>query len=420
MLLLAAPPAAAPAGTHVAGLAATDDRGTPLDVRHSGNAWSITVPARGAVRFRYRLDFHHRVAEGSTGSGIDSLHLYAVTRSLFVAHDPTAYRKLARAYPLVIVHVVPPPGWQVVAGWPGRGDDYLPESGENLLGATLAAAPDFRDYAGAEGRTQWRLAVRGHRYFADSTLVGAIRAGLGGGTAMLGAAPVSLVTYTGDLGRKGRTSGSLQGVASIGLVWEPGEVLEVGRAHDLFHETLHLCFGGALETERWWIEGVTDYVAARLYAAWQNRPEELAQLCWQSLRNYQRIEYRTRMTMAEENRARMGGDNTELLVYRKGMLAGLMLDAAIRHGSRGRYTLDDLSRRLLEMAAPRRNHNVREGELHDAAVALGGAEVERVWARVVTGTELLTEDDVASALQGVTGRASAPPTLAKSRKELVR
>jgi hypothetical protein len=420
LLLLSGPPASGPAGTHVAGLAATDDRGVRLDVLHSGNAWRITVPARGAVRFRYRLDFNHRVAEGSTGAGFDSLHLYAVTRSLFVAPDPTVYRKLERAYPVVAVRVLPPSGWSAFAGWPGEDGDYRPESGDDLLGATLAAAPDFRFYDGTEGRTRWRLAIRGHRYFTDSVMIATIRAGLGRGTEMLGPAQAGTVTYTADIGPKGRTSGSLQGVASIGLIWEPGEVLELGRAHDMLHETLHLWFGGALETERWWVEGVTDYVAARLYASWQNRPEELAQLCWQSLRNYQRIEHRTRMTMAEENHARMGGDNTELLVYRKGMLAGLMLDAAIRRGSRGRHTLDDLSRRLLAIAAPRRNHNVREAELHDAAVALGGADVERVWARVVTGTELLTEDDIATALQGVTGRAFAPPPLAKSRKELAR
>jgi hypothetical protein len=419
-LLLSGPPASGPAGTHVAGLAATDDHGARLEILHSGTAWRITVPERGAVRFRYRLDFNHREPEGSTGAGFDSLHFYAVTRSLFVAPDPTVYRKLDRAYPVVIVRLLPPQGWRAIAGWPGEDGDYRPESGDDLLGATLAAAPDFRFYDGTEGRTRWRLAIRGHRYFADSMVVATIRAGLSRATEMLGPPQAATVTYTGDIGLKGRTSGSLQGVASIGLIWEPGEVLEVGRAHDMMHETLHLWFGGALETERWWIEGVTDYVAARLYAAWQNRPEELAQLCWQSLRNYQRIEQRTRMTMAEENRARMGGDNTELLVYRKGMLAGLMLDAAIRRGSRGRHTLDDLSRRLLVIAAPRRNHNVRESELRDAAVALGGADVERVWARVVTGTELLTEDDIATALQGVTGRAFAPPPLAKSRKELAR
>ncbi|MFI5279078.1 MAG: hypothetical protein ACHQU1_01175 [Gemmatimonadales bacterium] len=420
LLLLSGPPASGPAGTHVAGLAATDDRGGRLDVLHSGTAWRITVPERGAVRFRYRLDFNHRLADGSTGAGFDSLHLYAVTRSLFVAPDPTVYRKLERAYPVVIVQVLAPQGWRAFAGWPGDDGSYRPESGDDLLGATLAAAPDFRFYDGAEGRTQWRLAIRGHRYFGDSVLIATIRAGLERGTEMLGPPQARTVTYTSDIGHKGRTSGSLQGIASIGLIWEPGEVLEVGRAHDMLHETLHLWFGGELETERWWIEGVTDYVAARVYASWQNRPDELAQLCWQSLRNYQHIEHRTRMTMAEENRARMGGDNTELLVYRKGMLAGLMLDAAIRRGSRSRYTLDDLSRRLLAIAAPRRNHNVRESELHDAAVALGGADVERVWARVVVGTELLTEDDVASALQGVTGRAFAPPPLAKSRKELAR
>jgi predicted metalloprotease with PDZ domain len=422
LVLLVAPPAAGPAGTHVAGLAATDDRGGPLEVRHSGSAWTIALPERGAVRFRYRLDFHHRVAEGSTGSGLDSLHLYAVTRSLFVAPDPTAYRKTGQAYPVVHVHVIPPGGWHTVAGWPGGDDseDYAPESGDALFGATLAAAPDFRFYDGMAGHTHWRLAVRGHRYFADSALVDAIRAGLGLATEMLGPAPTPAVIYTSDIGRKGRTSGSLQGTASIGLVWEPGEVLELGRAHDLFHETLHLWFGGALETERWWIEGVTDYVAARLYGSWQHSPEEFAHLCWQSLRNYQRIEHRTRMTMTEENRNHVGGDNTELLVYRKGMLVGLLLDAAIRRGSRGHSTLDDLSRSLLALAAPRRAHSVREAELHDAAVVLGGAEVERVWARVVTGTELLTEDDVATALQVVTGRTFTPPPLAKTRKELMR
>ena len=421
-LVLNGPPASGPAGTHVAGLAATNDRGTPLEARHSGSAWFVTVPDAGAVRFRYRLDFNHRVAEGSTGSGFDTVRLYAVTRSLFVAPDPTAYRKTDRAYPVVFIHIIPPEGWQTVAGWAGGGDDFQPADGDDLLGATLAVAPDFRRYGGGAGGTNWGLAIRGHRYFADSSLTAIIDASLRGAASILGPAPVSFVHYTSDVGRKGRTSGSLQGRASIGLVWEPSEVLELGRAHDLFHETLHLWFGGVLETERWWIEGVTDYVAARLYSAWQERPEDLAYLCWQSMRNYQRIEQRpTRLTMAQENRNRVVGDNTELLVYRKGMLTGLLLDAAIRRGSNGRRTLDDLSRRLVAIATPRRAHRVSEAELRQAAVALGGREVEQVWARVVTGTELLTDDEVAAALQTVTGRTLAPPApLAKNHKELAR
>jgi hypothetical protein len=39
---------------------------------------------------------------------------------------------------------------------------------------------------------------------------------------------------------------------------------------------------------------------------------------------------------------------------------------------------------------------------------------------VVDGTEPITEDDVAAALQTVTGRSFAPPALAKGQKELVR
>jgi predicted metalloprotease with PDZ domain len=418
MVVLSPPPAAPPAGTSVAGLATTDDRGLRIDAQHTGPTWAITVPQSGAIRFRYRLDLHRRVPDGSTGSGMDSLCLYAVTRSVFVAPDPTAYRKTGRVYPFIVVHLIIPDGWRAIAGWPEHGGNYYPADGDDLLGAALATAPDFRFYRGNVNRSGWQLAIRGTRYFTDSSLISTIQASLGRSADLLGPVPEQTITYISDPGRKGRTSGSLQGHSSIGLIWEPSEVLEIGRSHDIFHETLHLWFGGAMESERWWIEGVTDYVAARLYAGWKNDPGDLAYLCYQSLRNYQGIEHNTRLTMAEENRQRIGGDNTELLVYRKGMLAGLLLDAAIRRGSSGRRTLDDLSRQLLALAATRRSRNVRENEIHDAAVVLGGGEVERMWAKVVTGTELLTEDDVTSALQTVTGRAFNPPPLAKGRKEL--
>lgn len=418
LVVLSAPPAGPPAGTDVAGLAATDDRGLRLETTHSGSSWSMMMPASGALRFRYRLDLHRRVPDGSTGSGMDSMRLYAVTRSIFVAPDPTAYRKTGRTYPVVVVHIIVPDGWQTIAGWPQRGGSYFPRDGEDLLGATMAAAPDFRFYHGTASHSAWQLAIRGTRYFTDSSLIGTIQASLTRSAETLGPIPEPQITYISDAGRKGRTSGSLQGHASIGLIWEPSEVLEVGRSHDLFHETLHLWFGGAMESERWWIEGVTDYVAARLYAGWKDDPGELAFLCYQSLRNYQGIEHNTRLTMAEENRQRIGGDNTELLVYRKGMLTGLLLDAAIRRGTQGRRTLDDLSRQLLVLAASRRSRNVRESEIRDAAVALGGPEIQQLWAKVVTGTDLLTEDDVSAALQVVTGRAFAPPPLAKTRKEL--
>ena len=420
LVSLAAPPSAGPGGTMVSNIGVTDDRGRRIETRRVGTAWTFTLAEPGAVRFRYRLDLQRKTPDGSTSSGMDSVRLYAVTRSLFVAPDPTVYRKTGEEYPRVIVHVIAPPGWRTISGWPSRGDDFFPADGDDLLGATLASAPDFRYYRGTQGRATWQLAIRGTRYFSDSALSAAIAASLGGASELLGPVPQPLITYTSDRGRKGRTSGSLQGKASVGLVWEPSEILEVGRTHDLFHETLHLWFGGAMETERWWVEGVTDYEAARIYALWKQQPEDLAFLCFQSLRNYQAIEHNTRMTMTEENRRRMGGDNTELLVYRKGMLAGLMLDAALRRATNGQKTIDDLARRLLTLAATRRSRNVRESEIHDAAIALGGSLAEDVWNRVIAGTELITEDDVAAALQTVTGRVFAPPPIVKPRKELVR
>ena len=416
---LLAPSSGGSGGVSLTAFEATDAAGRPVPVRRTATGFAVDVPGGGTLRLRYRVGFLRRIPDGSTGSGMDSERLYAVTRSLFVAPDPTALRKIGRPYPEVVVRVDGPPTWRVVGGWPAEGGAFHPADGDALLGATLAAAADYRSYEGQAGSTTWRLSVRGRRYFSDSALTATIAASLARGAAVLGPAPEALVTYTADVGRKGRMSGSLQGTASIGLVWEPSEILALGRTHDLFHETLHLWFGGALETERWWVEGVTDYLAARLVAEWHGAADDLAFLCFQSLHNYREIAHNTRFTMAEENRRRVGGDNSELLVYRKGMLAGLLLDAAFRESSGGRRSLDDLARALLAAADRRRSRFVREPEVRAAAVRLGGPDVAAVWDRVVAGTDLLTEEDVRVALRVVTGRTfEVPAPLSKERKEL--
>ncbi len=415
---LAAPPSARLAGTEVMGLIATDDRGAPLPVEHAGERYVVAARA-GAVRFRYRLDFQNAVATGSTGAGLDTSRLYAVARSVFVAPDPATYRKETRPYPLVWVHIGAPAGWHVVTSWGVDQDLFVPASGDALLGATLAAAPDFRVYRDTAGAASLVLAIRGRRHFADSALLATVAASLAEAATALGPVPDSLVTYTSDIGWKGRTSGSLQGLSSVGLMWEPGELLERSRRQDVFHETLHLWFGGAMEGPRWWIEGVTDYYAARLYAQWTGNAGDLADLCYQSYNNYLQIAHGTRMTMDQEERSGAIGDNTELLVYRKGMLAGLLLDAAIRRGTDGEASLDDVARRALVAARGLRRHVVREADLRGLVRETGGAGADSVWTRVVAGTALLSPDEVTDALRVVTGAnvpAFAVP--AKERKVL--
>jgi predicted metalloprotease with PDZ domain len=405
---LSAPPVAPPAGTDVEGLAATDDRGRPLRIRRLGTAYQTDAPA-GAVRFRYRLAFQSDVAMSSTGAGLGPTHLYAVSASVFVAPDPSVYHASAHPYPLLLVHIAAPPGWHVVTSWGVDDEVFVPPSGESLLGATIAAAPDFRVYRDTAGGTPVVLAIRGQRRFSDSALRRVIGASLRLAAATLGPVPVPRVAYTSDVGWMGRASGSLQGLASIALIWEPGELLERSRIHDLFHETLHLWFGGAMETDRWWIEGVTDYLAARLEAEWSGRPDDLGDLCSESLRNYGQIERRTSMTMDEEQREGVLGDNTSLLVYRKGMLAGLLLDAAIRRGTDGRTRLDDVARRMLVVARTHPTHRVAASQIRSLATELGGGGVDRIWRRVVEGTSLITEADVADALRVVTGMPITGP-----------
>lgn len=406
-LFLAAPPTGA--GTTVAGFNASDDRGVPLPFQRSGGGYVITPAHDGAVRFRYQLAFADTVSSGSTASGLDTTRLYAVTRSLFVAPDPVLYRKTGRAYPVVRLVFLLPPGWHLVANWDSAGAVLAPRSGEDLLEGAVAAAADYRVHTGTAGGAEYTVAVRGRRAFTDSALVELVAESLRRGAAAFGPVPVPRVLYISDAGRKGRTSGSLQGAASIGLLWEPGELLERARAHDTFHETLHLWFGGVMESERWWIEGATDYFAARLYAEWRGDPADLAALCYQSLRNYARIPHRTTMTMAAEARTMPGGDNTIRLVYRKGMLAALLLDAAIRRGSHGSSDLDAVARTLLAAARERRSRVVSEAAIGTAVAEAGGRTARREWARVVTGTDLITARQVAGALRTVTGVDLPPP-----------
>ena len=406
-VFLDAPPAGT--GTSVTAFGASDDRGLPLRAQRTGGGYVIARNGPGAIRFRYQLAFTDSVSSGSTASGLDVNRLYAVTRSLFVAPDPVLYRKLGQPYPLVRLAFLLPPGWRLVANWDSVGPVLAPRSGDDLLEGTLAAAPDYRFYDGSAGGASYTVAVRGVRAFTDSALVDLVSASLRLGAATLGPVPVPHVTYISDTGRKGRTSGSLQGTASIGLLWEPGELLERSRGHDTFHETLHLWFGGAMEAERWWTEGVTDYFAARLYAAWREDPRELAALCYESLRNYGRIPHRLTMTMAAEARSLPGGDNTIRLVYRKGMLAGLLLDAAIQRGAHAGATLDDVARHLLATARTRRSKTITEAEIGSAVAEAGGSTASREWARVATGTDAITEGQVAAALRTVTGVALPPP-----------
>jgi predicted metalloprotease with PDZ domain len=416
---LTAPPSALPAGTDVEGFSITDDRGHPVRVSRAGAGYKVDAPV-GAVRFRYRLDFLNDVAMSSTGAGLGDARLYAVSRSVFVAPDPAAYRESQRPYPVVWVHIAAPAGWHVVTSWGVDEDVLSPPSGEALLGTTIAAAPDFRVLRDTAAGTPFVLAIRGQRHFTDSALRQVIAASLRAAAEALGPVPVARVTYTSDVGWKGRTSGSLQGLASVGLIWEPGELLERARMHDVFHETLHLWFGGAMDTERWWIEGVTDYLAARLLAAWTGRPDDLADLCYQSLRYYQQIRDNTSMTMDEEQRENVFGDNTTLLVYRKGMLAGLLLDAAIRRGSDGQAGLDDVARSMLDVARHSAAHRVQEAEIRDLAAQIGGAGVARVWRTVVEGTTLITEAEVTHALRAVIGLPVPPPAaIAKEQKVLI-
>jgi predicted metalloprotease with PDZ domain len=101
------------------------------------------------------------------------------------------------------------------------------------------------------------------------------------------------------------------------------------------------------------------------------------------------------------------------------MLAGLLLDAAIRRATRGRSNLDDVARRLLSMAAGRLSRRVTEEEMREETVRIGGRPAADEWARVVAGTSLISAAQVAAALQTVTGAELPPPASDKARPKIL-
>jgi predicted metalloprotease with PDZ domain len=91
------------------------------------------------------------------------------------------------------------------------------------------------------------------------------------------------------------------------------------------------------------------------------------------------------------------------------MLAGLLLDAAVRRGSSGRARLDDVARHMLALAAERASRTISAAEMLDALIAAGGTPAGRAWDRVVAGTDPISQQQIAEALRIVTGVELLPP-----------
>ncbi len=192
------------------------------------------------------------------------------------------------------------------------------------------------------------------------------------------------------------------------------------RPHDAFgltfHEYFH-CFNvkrirpqvlgpfdytkPAVTSTLWWLEGVTDYYAAKLAtrAGLTTRAEFLSDLAKSagevSSGPYLRLPVSEASTRVWESAGSWGYGGVDY--YTKGRAIGLFLDLAILGQTHGRKSLDDVVRQLyLECKPPKPGYS--EGRIRGICVAVGGDRIGELYDRAVESVQPLPWRDV---LEGV-------------------
>jgi predicted metalloprotease with PDZ domain len=147
----------------------------------------------------------------------------------------------------------------------------------------------------------------------------------------------------------------------------------------------------------WWLEGVTDYYASVFrYRAGMTTKENLLNGFARSHVSLMRNPARFKVT-ADESSMRVWesrGSNGfgGLSYYQKGHLAGVCLDLAIRIGSDGKSSLDDVMRQLYEECKD--GPGFEEGRIRELCVQFGGDTLGPIYDRCIHSAEELPLDEL--------------------------
>jgi predicted metalloprotease with PDZ domain len=141
----------------------------------------------------------------------------------------------------------------------------------------------------------------------------------------------------------------------------------------------------------WWLEGVTDYYAHLLlyrYGWWDRGAFESDILNnWNGVRsNPARLEvspYEASARVKEAANGRGNSNGYRVSYYNTGWLCGLLLDIEIRSASKGKHSLDDVTRALWQLCKDDKP-GFEEGEIRALCVKYGGDAAGAFYDQIIT------------------------------------
>ena len=233
-------------------------------------------------------------------------------------------------------------------------------------------------------------------------------------SAIFGGAPPGRILVVGNLGAPpGSLHGGTFATDVSFLVDQPLSADNAGRWRPfLVHEIFHLWNGSAIRFDAgqqyWFSEGVTEYYGHLLPV---RIGEETADRFLETVRS----KAAAYLGAAGSMSLLAAGDEKFLhyaLVYQGGSLAALVLDVKIRHASSNRASLDDVLKRLYEIAlggsdgmAPRRgDRNITLEEITRTVSEVAGRPMDDFFEKHIVGSEVLPLPE-SFALAGLTLRA---------------
>jgi predicted metalloprotease with PDZ domain len=364
----------------------------PNQWRISGEADSVayTVPATGPGIFseNLRITPNELFMHGPAALGY------------FVGHTSEEQELSVKPYPSQDTAIQTSLDSLSGRAWSFRANDY-----DSLVDAPLVMGSELRVRSFTIYGKEHRVVAFGKA--AGVEMEGFVKLGLAlaeQAKRVFGELPYKRYLFLLDFGGPG---GGLEHADSARLAMWPGSTAE-SAAGFLAHEYFH-CFNvkrirskplgpfdyakPAVTGALWWLEGVTDYYAEvfTFRAGYQSREEFFAGLS-EEARGLLRRPARLKVSADESSRRVWEANNSTgyggLDYYQKGKLIGLCLDIAIRTGSKGARSLDDVMAALFRECKAG-SPGFEEGRIRELCIQFGGDELGPLYDRCVMKAEEL-------------------------------
>ncbi|MBS1709631.1 MAG: M61 family metallopeptidase, partial [Armatimonadetes bacterium] len=387
----------------VSDVRAIGEDGSDLKIEHSGARWAVQNPSKGALTLRYK------VLGDDQGLGFFRVHIGP--HDCFVNGSAAFMYAEGRKEEPCRLKVYVPQGWRIATPMDPDGPGWRADTGYD----------EFVDHPLQMGKFERRdFEVEGIPFSAIYVANDGISADLDDSAQRLKVCSVPAIKLFGTTGFKrymyivhlsvGDFAGGLEHRASNVIAVPNSDVIHLDElgTHEYFHawnvkqirpkvlgpfDYTQKVVTGAL----WFSEGVTDYYAQiTAHRAKVHDDNWLFQALSRQIQELQRGTTRKTMTVEECSREawRNGFGNVgDLSYYNKGLVAGLIFDAAIRAETKGQKSLDDVMRLLYQ-----RYHLPQPGfgedDLRATISEVAGADLGPLYDRMIRSTDELPYEEL--------------------------